>query len=526
LPFSNYLDLMVSAIIFLLPNDGFWFESGSSVHDNEAPSRVQAQQALSKSEERFSLAAQAGRMYAFEWDVANDIVVRSPECADLLGAGEPTRGRRCELMAKVHPDDRSQCDAIGLTPENPTARVRYRIMRSDGSLLWVEKTARAFFDGEGKMLRVVGMIADITDRIQAEEKLRASEERYRRIVETTREGIWLIDSDFRTSFVNRQMAGMLGYEPEEILGRSVFDFYFPEDIERKRQGLARRREGLGEHFDERLRRRDGSDLWARMAANPIYTDKGDFDGSMAIVCDITDERLAEAALRDLGGRLIAAHEDERARIARELHDDLSQRMALLSISLEQYIEQMPELPLTGRQTLRDILELASAVSADIHSLSHQLHSSKLDTLGLVGAIEALCKEFSRQHHLRINFVHDGIQLQLPKDVTLCLFRIAQEALRNVAKHSGAVEADVELSGQRDRIDLCVSDPGIGISAESAKGGRGLGLVSMRERLRLVGGQLTIESKPSHGGTRVLVRVPLSRTDTTTQNKAKGHSSGA
>jgi PAS domain S-box-containing protein len=501
------------------------FESRSSVHKNEAPSQMQAQQALGKSEERFSLAAQAGRMYAFEWDVANDIVVRSRECTDLLGAGEPTHGRRSELMAKVHPDDRSQCDAIGMTPENPTARVRYRIMRSDGSFLWVEKTARAFFDGEGKMLRVIGMIADITDRIQAEAKIRASEERYRRIVETTREGIWLIDSDFRTSFVNRQMAGMLGYEPEEILGRSVFDFYFPEDIERKRQGLARRREGLVEHFDERLRRRDGSDLWVRMAANPVYTDKGDFDGALAIVCDITDQRLAEAALRDLGGRLIAAHEDERARIARELHDDLSQRMALLSIRLEQSIQQMPELPSPGRQSLRDVSELARAVSADIHSLSHQLHSSKLDTLGLVGAIEALCKEFSQQHHLRINFIHVGIQRQIPKDVTLCLFRITQEALRNVAKHSGAMKADVELSGQRDCIDLCVSDPGIGISAESAKGDCGLGLVSMRERLRLVGGQLTIKSKPFHRGTRVLVRVPLSRADDTLQ-KAKIHSSGA
>jgi len=593
-----------------------------------------AQKTLRETEERFRIAARAGKMYAYEWDVVNDVVVRSRECIDVLGSSVPTRGTRRELTSAVYPEDRCQLDKVVLTPENPTGRVRYRVVRPDGSLLWVEKTARAFFDKEGKMLRVVGMVADINDRMEAEQKLLASEERYRRIVETIYEGIWLLDSSFHTSFVNRQMASILGYEPKEMLGRDVLDFYFPEDVERKRHMLARRQEGLGERFDERLRRKDGGEVWVRMVANPVYTDSGDFDGEMAIVTDITEQRFADEArreseqrfqlvansapvmiwmsdtdklynffnkswleftgrcveqelgcgwtsgvhpedleqclgiyreafdaqeafemeyrlrrfdgeyrwiadygvprfgpngsfsgyigsciditerklseerLRDMSGRLIAAHEEERTRIARELHDDFSQRLTLLSIGLEQCSQELPRSSSAVRRQLESLTKLTSELATDIHNMSHRLHSSALNSLGLVPAISGFCKEFSKQHNLRIKFVHDRIPGEMPRDLTLCLFRVAQEALRNVLKHSGAQDAEVELTGHGDRIDLSVSDTGVGISAEAVGGARGLGLISMRERLRLVGGQLVIESQQSRSGTRVLARVPM------------------
>jgi signal transduction histidine kinase len=130
----------------------------------------------------------------------------------------------------------------------------------------------------------------------------------------------------------------------------------------------------------------------------------------------------------------------------------------------------------------------------------------LDSLGLVGSLRSFCREFSGQHKVRVQFLHNDIPGQIPKDVTLCLFRITQEALRNVVKHSGAAEAEVELSGNAGEIDLCISDSGQGFDVQSVKGVAGLGLISMRERLRLVGGHLFIESEPSHG-TRIRVRIP-------------------
>ncbi|HYK91278.1 MAG TPA: ATP-binding protein, partial [Acidobacteriota bacterium] len=171
-----------------------------------------------------------------------------------------------------------------------------------------------------------------------------------------------------------------------------------------------------------------------------------------------------------------------------------------------------------------IAEIATEVSSDIHNLSHELHPSKLDSLGLVAAVGGFCREFSTQHGLHVQFAHHQVEGRIPKDVTLCLFRIIQEALRNVLKHSGASEARVELTGHSGRIELCVSDSGTGFDPESSKGIPGLGLISMRERLRLVGGHLAIESEPSHG-TRIRARVPLIATNEQAPIQARIQSAG-
>jgi signal transduction histidine kinase len=257
-------------------------------------------------------------------------------------------------------------------------------------------------------------------------------------------------------------------------------------------------------------RPDGSVIWLEESGHAFFDNQGRLQRIIGMVADVTERKLAEEALSGVSRRLIEAQEQERARIARELHDDLSQRLALLSISLEQFEQGMPDISSQARQHLRKIAEAATEVSSNLHDLSHQLHPRKLDTLGLVAALGGFCNEFSRQHNLQVQFVHSDIPGQIPKDVTICFFRIVQEALRNVVKHSGAAEAKVEISGHGDRIDLCISDSGAGFSPESVKAEAGLGLISMRERLRLVGGHLSIESEPSHG-TRIRVRIPLHAT---------------
>jgi PAS domain S-box-containing protein len=361
--------------------------------------RKRGEKELHESEERLRLAVKAGRMYAFEWDAATDVIVRSGKCADIFNwMDDPTRDTGRQFAARVHPDDRQAylTNDTGLTVDNPTYQINFRMLRPDGSVIWLEDSGHGLFDNQGRLLRTIGMVADVTERKQAED-----------------------------------------------------------------------------------------------------------------------------ALSSVSRRLIEAQEQERARIARELHDDLSQRMALLGISLAQFEQGMPDLSSQARQQMHIMAEVVTEVSSEIHNLSHQLHPSKLDTLGLVAAVDGLCRELSDQHDLQVLFVNSDIPGQIPKDVTLCLFRIVQEALRNVLKHSGAANAKVELSGHDDRIDLCISDSGAGFRPESAKGEAGLGLVSMRERLRLVRGHLSIESRPSHG-TRIHVRVPLHATNAQVTTEDKAH----
>ena len=216
---------------------------------------------------------------------------------------------------------------------------------------------------------------------------------------------------------------------------------------------------------------------------------------------------AEAALRDLGGRLIRAQEEERSRIARELHDDLSQRLALLSIELEQLTQKIPARQGDLRARIQGAWAKAQEISVEVHRISYQLHPSKLEHLGLVPAVKSFCDELSSRHGIRITFRNRGVSAALPKDVALCVFRIAQEALRNVVRHSGAPEARIVLGMASRSVQLCVSDSGAGFDVEAAARKKGLGLVSMTERLRLVGGELTISSRPSRG-TQIEARVPV------------------
>src|SRR6267143_6456321 len=166
-------------------------------------------------------------------------------------------------------------------------------------------------------------------------------------------------------------------------------------------------------------------------------------------------------------------------------------MVLLQMGLDVFMQNIDGLKPSARELLQNISELASEVSSDLHNVSHQHHPARLYLIGLVATVRDYCRELSRQHHLQVEFVHQDVPAETPNDVALCLFRIVQEALRNVVKHSGAAEAKVELSGHGDRIDLCISDSGAGLSPQSAKGERGLGLISMRERLRLVRGHLSV-----------------------------------
>jgi PAS domain S-box-containing protein len=473
-----------------------------------------AEEALRESDERLRLAVKAGRMYAFEWDTVTDVIVRSGESSHIFNwMPSPTIDTGRQFVERVHPDDRDAYMAADaqLTAADPFYQISYRIIRPDGSVVWLEDSGHAFFDGQGKMLRTIGMVADVTERKLAEEALRESEQRFRLVANSSPVMIWMSGTDKLCNFFNEGWLNFTGRSIEQELGDGWASGVHPDDLDRCLSSYSGAFEArLNFEMEYRLRRFDGEYRWIVDYGVPRFGADGTFCGYIGSCVDITDRKVSERSVLELSGRLIHAQEKERARIARELHDDLSQRIALLQIGLDQFEQGAGALPSQGRHQLHRIAELAGEVSSGIHGLSHQLHPSKLDTLGLLPSLGALCKEFSSLHNLQVQFVHRDVSEPISREVSLCLFRIVQEALRNVVKHSGATGAHVELYGHAGRLDLSISDSGTGFNPEDASAGDGLGLVSMRERLRLLGGQLSIESEPAHG-TQIRVRVPLSGT---------------
>jgi len=219
--------------------------------------------------------------------------------------------------------------------------------------------------------------------------------------------------------------------------------------------------------------------------------------------DITERKLAEQALADMTRKLIEAQEQERARIGRELHDDINQRLALLSVELEQVQEDSDV-----RSQIQELRKELTEISNDVQSLSHDLHSSKLEYLGVIAGMKSWCRDFAERQKLEIDFRSD-VSSRLPRELGVSLFRVLQEGLQNVVKHSGVKRVVVQVRQDSSEIHLVISDLGRGFDIEAALQGKGLGLTSMRERVRLVDGTISIESRPM-GGTTINVRVPLGR----------------
>ncbi len=262
-----------------------------------------------------------------------------------------------------------------------------------------------------------------------------------------------------------------------------------------------------EHLDLsfRMSASDGRLVWVQN----LISVRPQSDGATKLhgfMIDISERKRAEEALKDLGGRLIAAQEEERRRVARELHDDFNQRLAVLSLELEQLGERIQK-SIGLRDSVRKLQTQAKEMAAEIHRLSYKLHPAKLDHLGLAPAVKSLCNELTDSGRLTVEFHQTGFPAALNSDVTLCIYRIAQESLRNCIKHSGAESARVVLTRTRHAVRLLVSDNGCGFNTKTAAMDKGLGFISMRERLYILGGEFNVYSKPLRG-TRIEVSVPL------------------
>jgi len=341
--------------------------------------------------------------------------------------------------------------------------------------------------------------------------------RFRRIADSAPVMIWTIAADRRTVYVNRCGLEFFGDSEEHTPPERWLECVHEDDrldcVEAVRSAFGRLDSF---RMQIRVRRRDGQYRWVSASGAPWYEADGSLGGFVGSAVDITERKEAEDTLRELNGRLIAAQEDERQRIARELHDDISQRMALLSIQLDQLKQSPPRSSDALKANLESLAGQTNEIAADIHRLSYRLHPAKLAALGLGPALSSLCDETWTRFGLRVQFACHKAIPQIPLDVALGIYRIAQEALQNIVKHSGASEAHVQLSAHRGELELRIADPGVGFTPSTRKPG-GLGLISMRERAHLLGGVLVIDSALGRG-TRLGIRVPM-------QAKADGRSDG-
>jgi PAS domain S-box-containing protein len=355
---------------------------------------------------------------------------------------------------------------------------------------------------------VLASIIDITDRKRTENALRESEKRFRLMADTAPVMVWMSGPDKRCMYFNKGWLEFTGRPIERELGDGWVENVHPDDLasclEIYSAAFDARKDFIMEY---RLRRADGEYRWIWDTGVPRFEASGYFAGYIGSCKDITDRKQTEDSLREISGRLISAQEEERGRIARELHDDMNQRVALMAIELEQLEQQAPISAAQLRDSIHQLLNKSRQLSADLHTLCHSLHPSKLEHVGLATAIRSFCDEIAHRLDLRIDCVYRDVPRDLPKNIALCLYRVVQEAIHNVVKHSGARDATVEITGSPSLIMVSVSDSGVGFGPDSTAVNAGLGLVSMRERARLVGGEFSIQSQPSQG-TRIEVRVPL------------------
>ncbi|MGE5734995.1 MAG: PAS domain S-box protein [Acidobacteriota bacterium] len=374
-----------------------------------------------------------------------------------------------------------------------------------GGTTWVRWEIRPWKTSMGDIGGIVIFAEDITAHKQAKEALRASEERLRLAQKAARIGSF--ERDIRTGILSwtAEMETMYGLNPGDFRGTQI-DFVkliHPDDRTRVTQ-LADEAFKSGEPTRGEWRAvwADGSVHWIAGRWQVFRDESGEPSRVVGVNIDVTERKLAEQALANMTRKLIDAQEQERARIGRELHDDINQRLAMLSLELERLQDHHPKV----RSSLQELRKQAAEISDDVQALSHELHSSKLEYLGVVGGIKSWCKEFAGRQRIEIDF-KSNVHSVLPFEVGVCLFRVLQEALHNAVKHSGAKHIEVQLSEGSSELHLIISDSGKGFDVEAALRGKGLGLTSMRERVRLVNGTIAIDSKAMHG-TAIHVRVPL------------------
>jgi PAS domain S-box-containing protein len=480
--------------------------------------RVRAQQQARENQERIDLVLNAVNDTIWDWNIRTGKVWRSQNSAELF------RARRDEIeptlegwLVRVHPEDRERVlaglqGALRRGDNHWTAE--YRIPREDGS--WAEVIDRAVIvrDAAGKPERVVGSMVDITDRKRADRALLEQQQRLKAVFDNAQDALFITTDEGRFLDANPAGCAMFGYTAAELGALDIWSLVLPELREEYRERVRhllrdghQEGEGLG-------RRKNGAtiELEYRTVAN---IEPGIH---LTVIRDISARKHAESSLRSLSGRILRVQDEERRRIARELHDSTAQSLAALTLELGVVRREAPSLKPRARRAIEEVFAIADNCTRELRTISYLLHPPLLDEMGLAAALKGYVDGFSQRSGVRVEIDMPVDLGRLPRESETALFRIVQESLTNVHRHSGSPVARIRLTLDERAVVLEVSDEGRGLEPRTpaangaAASGRadttelGVGIAGMKERVRQLGGHLELDSR----GQGLTVRAYLPR----------------
>ena len=487
---------------------------GIFIVEQEVSERKSMQEALRISEERFRLAAEATGFGTFDFDpVRKQVADWSESLYFLSGLSRNEVVTQDRLWALVHPEDLERFDAAyrrAIDPKNRDAYVRleYRIVRPDGKIRWWQGASRTVFEGEGDArhaVRLIGTVLDVTERVilqhELERALHWSEQSLRATVLAAPVAIITADREGRVMSWNPAAEHIFGYTTKEAIG-GMNPAIPPEEREKFRELLSEALEGPTVRREVTRLRKDGTQIDVSLSVARMH---GESEGCVILAEDISDRKRAEAELTRSRAALAEAAEEESRRIARDIHDGIAQNLSVLAADIGRTAEKPPRANQLSA-LLNSFRSSVLDISNELWRISHRLHPSALDDLGLSGALEELCDLYAERHGIRVRYHSEGLPDSVPDNIATCLYRVAQEALNNCAKHANAPDVFLSVRTTDSSIEMNLIDSGIGFDTTATF--PGLGLHSMRERVLLVNGTLAVESVP-HAGTRITARVPIS-----------------
>lgn len=470
-----------------------------------------AERALRQSEERFRLMAEnideifwlldPNSLGAIYVSPAFEHICERP-VASL--AANPTSYREI-----IHPDDAPRVlKQLARLEQTKEFHEEFRIFCPSG-MKWIEVWGFAAKDGSGKVSALVGTVKDITKRQHAEEALRRNEELFRAAFDQAAVGFALGDLEGRFLKVNEAYCRLTGYTEQELLRMNFQSITYPDDVNASLsyKTLLANGESRSVVYQKRYIRKSREVVWVQKSMSVLSDGNGRISGFMALTEDITERKRAEDELQELSGRLLQLQDDERRKIARDLHDETGQNLVALSSTLGHLRASVPNTSRRLRKSIAQCQELADVCIREIRTLSYILHPPMLDEAGLEDAIRHYVTGFSERTGIKVKLAISPNFGRLAQEQETALFRVMQESLVNARRHSGSTSAVILLDRMRQGVVLQISDQGSGIQGDG-KGELnlpgGVGIQSMRERMKQVRGQLEIESSPNGTTVRAMV----------------------
>lgn len=474
---------------------------------------------LVQANERFEWMVKATHDGVYDWDLLHNTIYFSPRWRKMHGFQASDQVESSEDWSqRLHPDDRSRI--LGKLEDYWKRQQHefweeYRVSRKDGTYMWVLDRAIAIWDDQGRAVRMVGAETDITWRKEAEEALRRQAQEFHALADNVPAFFAYVDSKQRYRYVNTQYEQLFGMAAEKITGKTIKELLGSESYAQVRPHLDQAFLGATSSFDYQLNLPETGKHWFSAQYVPDRDKNGNVLGLYILLSDITLLKLSEASLRqreaqlsDLNAKLLLVQEEERRRMARELHDDFVQRLAALTIDVYALGRSDDESKAERLSRLKQLGASAEQLTTDLQHMAHQLHPSILEHAGLEAAVCEYIDEFTTRTGLPAEIMVRDLPKTMPLNQATCLYRILQESLRNVQKHANATNVLVRLLRTGHGLGLSVHDDGRGIENLDESGRRkGLGLTSMEERVRQLNGTFRIRTQPGKG-TEVHAWIPL------------------